>query len=125
MKIKWNYIGIERTCKVAKSKFYQAFLDCCCLIKNHQPSNRNEILNKYILYNTFIKRGDKCLDSTVLIDKEAHMKLKLADIVYLNGNMLDHEDLRKAEPLSAAKMANNHLINHSTEDVQLNRYHFV
>ena len=44
----------EEYVTVVKTKFYQQVLDCWYLTKNNQPSNRNEILNEYILHNKFI-----------------------------------------------------------------------
>ena len=121
----------EEHVAVAKTKFYQQVFDCWYLIKNCKPSTRNEILNEYILYNKFIKKGGKCLDVTILRDKEAHMKLKLADIIDLNGKILDYENLIKKIPLKVTVLDYYGLINaipkqwlktlsskHSTEGVQ-------
>ena len=85
----------EKNFKIAKTKFYQQVLDCWYSFKNHQPKSRNEILNEYVLYNKFIIMGNRCLDCKILKNKEAHMKMKLVDLLDTNFQILNYEVLTK------------------------------
>ena len=89
----------EASLKVAKTNFYQQVLDCWSLIKIREPTSVNEVLNEYILYNRYVKIDNKCLDSSILLQKEGHKKIKLFDIVDSEGKILSFERLVKKIPL--------------------------
>ena len=46
---------------IAKTKFYQQVLDCWFQVKARSPITDAEINNEYLLFNKFIRIGDKCL----------------------------------------------------------------
>ena len=89
----------EASLKVAKTNFYQQVLDCWSLIKIREPTSVNEVLNEYILYNRYVKTDNKCLDSSILLQKEGHQKIKLFDIVDSEGKILSFQRLVKKIPL--------------------------
>ena len=89
----------EASLKVAKTNFYQQVLDCWSLIKIREPISVNEVLNEYILYNRYVKIYNKCHDSSILLQKEGHQKIKLFDIVDSEGKILSSERLVKKLPL--------------------------